>query len=86
VLLTTTDWVALVVPVRWLPNDTLVGLATITGAVTVPVRVTTEGLPDASCVIDSVALFAPRLVGVKVTEIVQLAPTATVVQPLVRAN
>jgi len=55
VLLTTTDWVALVVPVRWLPNDTVVGLVPITGAVTVPESVTTDGLPDASCVIDSVA-------------------------------
>jgi hypothetical protein len=85
-LLTLTDWIALVVPVRWLPNDTLVGLAPITGAVTVPVSVIVEGLPAASCVIDSVALLLPRLVGVKVTETVQLAPTATVVQPLVRAN
>ncbi len=85
-MLTLTACAALVAPVRWLPKDRLVGLTATVGAVTVPESDTVEGLPAASCAIDSVALLLPRLVGLKVTDIVQLAPTATVVQSLVRTN
>jgi hypothetical protein len=44
------------------------------------------GLPAASLVILRFALFAPRLVGVNVTLIVQPPPTATAVQLLDCAN
>jgi len=47
----------------------------------VPLKLTVCGLPDASLVILSVALFAPTLVGLNFTEIVQVALAATVVQP-----
>ena len=80
-LLTLTVCAALVAPVRWLPKDRLVGLTATVGAVTVPESDTVEGLPAASCAIESVALLAPTLVGLNFTEIVQVALAATVVQP-----
>ena len=65
----------LVVPTVWLPKFTLPGDKLI--MVPVPVRLTVWGLPPALSVIVTVPLTVPFSTGVKVTEIVHLAPAAT---------
>ena len=65
----------LVVPTVWLPKFMLPGDKLT--MVPVPVKLTVCGLPAALSVIVSVALTVPLATGVKETEIVQLAPAAT---------
>ena len=65
----------LVVPTVWLPKFTLPGDKLT--MVPVPVKLTVCGLPVALSVIVRVALTVPLATGVKETEIVQLAPAAT---------
>jgi hypothetical protein len=67
-------WAGLVVPAAWLPKLKLAGdkLATVH----VPDSVTDCGLPDALSTTAIVPLTVPFAAGVKVTEIVQLAPAA----------
>src|SRR6266540_2265646 len=66
------------------PKPRLLGVRLTAGAgvVPVPVSETSRGLPDASSVIVRVAARAPAAVGVNVTEIVQLALTASVLGPV----
>ena len=77
-LVSVTDWVALVVPTGWLPKLGLVGDNVAAGPVPVPDRATVCGLPLALSVTVSVPVREPPVVGVKVTLIVQLALAATV--------
>src|SRR5215203_3224281 len=58
------------------------GVSVSVGAVPVPMRATSRGLPAASSVIVTLAVRGPAAVGVKVTEIVQLALTASVLGPV----
>jgi hypothetical protein len=88
VLLRVTVWAALVMAIGSLPKARLEGETPATGLlvpdppvplllVPVPVRVTDCGLPLALSVRVRAALRDPAAAGVKVTLIVQLAPTAT---------
>ena len=65
------------VPKSWLPKSRLVAESTAVGPVAVPDRLTTFGVLGALLAIVRLPLRAPRSVGVKVTLIVQFAPTAT---------
>ncbi len=70
-----TVWAGLVVPTGWLPKATLAGFRFTAGWPTpVPVRLTLCGLPGALSATESEAERARAAVGVKVTEMVQLAP------------
>jgi hypothetical protein len=87
VLLMVTDCAVLVTVVRWLPKLRLVGLTPMIGVVPVPLNATLFGLPAALCAMLTLALLAPVLVGVNVTDTVQFAPTASdAPQVVVRAN
>jgi hypothetical protein len=90
VLDTVTVFAVAAVPVRWLPNATAVGVTLITGAfgtMPVPVSGTLPVNPlAASPAMVSVAVAAPPAVGVKVTEIGQLVPTAWLAQVVVAVN
>ena len=79
VLLSVTVCAALVVPTVWLAKVIEVAerLAVVVGAVPVPVRLTVCGLPEALSVMLKVPVRIPEAVGVNVTLMVQLAPTAT---------
>src|ERR1017187_10410675 len=78
VLLSVTDWAALVVPTFWLANVRLPAVSDTIGAPTpVPERVTVWGDPAALSVMVTDALRIPAAVGVKVTEMLQLPPAAT---------
>jgi hypothetical protein len=68
---------ALVVPMLRLAKAPVVGVTAITGAIPRPVSAIVVALPEPSLVILTLALLAPRLVGVKITGIVQLSPGAT---------
>src|SRR5437016_4379530 len=70
--------VALVVPTSWEANVRLAGVRVAAGAagVPVPLSATVCGLPAASSLMLTVAFRPPWSVGVKVTEIVQVALTA----------
>jgi hypothetical protein len=86
VLLTVTACAVLVVFTVWLKLK-LVGFTEITDAVDAaitpaPLKATLVGLPLALCVIEIEAVLLPTLVGVNVTLMAQLAPTATVLQSL----
>jgi len=72
---------ALVVPVVCDANVRLAADSETTGAGAVPVPEsdTVCGVPAAFEAIDTLAVLVPAAVGVNVTEIVQLAPAATVV-------
>jgi hypothetical protein len=74
------DWSSLVVPTRCDPNVIVVGVSVTVGeaAVPLPVSVMLCGLPAASSVTFTVAVRVPAADGVKMTEIVQLASTASV--------
>ncbi len=74
------DCAALVVPTRCDPKGIVVGVNVTAGAAAtpVPVSATACGLPGASSVTVTVAVRVPDAVGAKVTEIVQLAFTASV--------
>jgi hypothetical protein len=61
-------------------------LAASVGAVAVPVRVTVLGEPAALCTMLTAAFFVPAVVGENCTSIVQAAPGATVVHPLLMPN
>jgi hypothetical protein len=78
VLVSVTARNALVVPRIWLPKDNEVGVRLTAGAVPVPVSPTECGLPVALSFTVRVAERAPVAFGVNVTEIVQLAPAASV--------
>ena len=71
-------WVGLVVPTSWDANDRLAGVRVAAGAagVPVPLSATVCGFPAASSLTLTVARRLPWSVGVKVTEIVQVALTA----------
>src|SRR5262245_21022195 len=69
---------ALVVPTSWLPKPRLVGDRLTAGVVPVPLSGTVCGLPTALSLMLTLAVRLPAADGVKVTEIVQLAPTASV--------
>ena len=66
----------LFLPITWFPNDTVEGVA-VTAATPVPLKPAVCGLLLALSVTVSVAEAGPRAVGVKVIEIVQLAPAAS---------
>jgi len=79
-LVTVTVCALLVVPFSWLPKEREVGDKETPGpvaAVPVPVTATVWGLPGASSVKVSEPVLAPAAVGVKITLIVQVAPTAS---------
>lgn len=67
------------------PPPEAAGAVTI-GAFAVPDKAMVVGLPLALCAIDTDALFAPALVGAKVTFTVHEAATATLLQLLVWVN
>ena len=79
-LVSVTDFAALVVPVFWLPKLRLVGVSVTPGAEIVPVpeSATLCGLPVALSTIVTLALRLPVAEGVKVTLIAQLLPAASV--------
>src|SRR5206468_1770221 len=77
---------ALVVLTVCEPKVRLAGDTDRAGATPAPVSATLCGLPAAFEAIDTEAVFAPVVVGLNVTETVQLPPAATVVQVLVCAN
>lgn len=66
---------ALVVPTTWFLNETVVG-DTLTALTPLPLRGTVCGLPLPSSATLSVSVLGPSRLGVKVTEILQLAPEA----------
>ena len=63
----------------WIPNGTVVGVRLATGLVPVPVKLTCCGLVGSESAIRRVAVLLPLAVGVKVTLMLQLVPTANVV-------
>jgi len=69
---------ALVVPTGCDEKVRLVGVRVTAGAVPLPVSGTVCGLPVALSVTEMLAVRLPVAVGVKVTEMVQLAPAASV--------
>src|ERR1035441_9703894 len=78
VLLSVTDWAALVVPTFWLANVRLPAVSDTIGTPTpVPERVTVWGDPAALSVMVTDAPRIPAAVGVKVTKMLQLPPAAT---------
>jgi hypothetical protein len=77
VLVTVTGLAALVVPTGWLPKPTLVVLRLTLGAVPVPLKPTTWGLPLALSVSVRPPERLPVVVGVNVTLITQLPLAAT---------
>ena len=80
VLVSVTVWAALVVPTVWLANVRLVDDKLTTGIATaVPVSETACGLEAALSVSVIAPVSVPAAVGLKVTEIVQLAFTARLV-------
>jgi len=83
VFLNVTVCAALVVPVVCEEKVRLVGESVTTGAPTpVPVRVTVCGDPVELSLITRMPVTTPTAVGANVTEIVQLAPAATLVPQL----
>ena len=68
---------ALVVDTAWDPNARLVGEKLVAACVPTPERATVCGLPTALSVKDSAAVFEPVLVGVNVTETLQVAAGAS---------
>ena len=80
-----TVWDALAVLINWSLKETLAGVTEIMGAAEPPVpeRLTTVGEPGAFDTILRLAALVPVVVGLKVTETVQDALGATVVQPFV---
>jgi len=74
------DNAPLAVPTRCPPKASVpdVSVTVAAGEVPVPVSEISWGLPDASSVTRTAAVRVPVVVGVKVTEMVQLAPAASV--------
>jgi hypothetical protein len=86
-LVMVTDFAELVVPTPCVPNDSEEGENVSADPKPVPARLTLCGEPTASSVIESVPVRLPIAVGLKVTETVQLAFTASVApQVVVRAK
>ena len=79
-LVSVTDFAALVVPTSWLPKLSDVGLSVTPGAgvTPVPLSATLCGLPPASSLMLTLALRPPFAEGVNVTLSVQFAPAASV--------
>ena len=71
-------WPVPVVPTSWLPNVRLPGLRVTPGTVPVPLNATVCGAPGALSEMLRLAVRLPLAVGLKVAEIVQLAPTPSV--------
>ena len=69
---------ALVVPIVREPNERLVGVSVTAGPVPVPVSTIVCGLFEASSVIATPAVRLPVAVGLKMTEIVQVAFTGSI--------
>lgn len=65
-------------PIVWEPNERLVGVRVTAGAAPVPLSPIACGLLDASSVTETAAVRLPDAVGLKTTEIVQVALTASV--------
>ena len=63
----------------WIPNGTVVGVRLATGLVPVPVKLICCGLVGSELAIRSVAVLLPLAVGLNVTLMLQVAPTASVV-------
>src|SRR3954469_5483839 len=80
VLLTVTDWLALVVATRWFPKARLLVDRPTAGAGCVPVPPSPRlcGLSEASSAIETLALRGPEAVGEKVTIRLHVALTASV--------
>lgn len=68
-----TVWVALVVSTSWSVNESAVGETAIAGT-PVPLKVICCGLPAALSEMEMLPISLPSMVGVYVTEIVQLSP------------
>jgi hypothetical protein len=62
----------------WLPKSMAVGASVTPGAIPVPLRATVCGPPGASSAMLTLAVRLPVALGVNVMEMVQLAPTASV--------
>jgi len=73
--------VALVVPVRWLPNGTLTGANVTADAVPVPVRGTVCGLPEALSATLTLADRAPVAAGLNVIPTAQFDPAFNELAP-----
>jgi hypothetical protein len=87
VFLSVTTLAALVFPTVVLGNVRVVGVKATVGGGTVPVRVTDCGDPAALSATFNVAVRVPPASGLKLIEMVQVAPAATVVpQVVVLAN
>ena len=80
VLVSVTFWGALVVPTCCWPKPRLVGASVTAGAVAtpVPLSATVCGVPGALSAMLTEAVRDPAAVGVKVAEMVQLFPGASV--------
>src|SRR5436305_8733374 len=78
-LVSVAGWVALVVPTNCVAKVMLVGVRVSAALVPVPVRATTSGLLGALSEKVSVPLSGPLLLGVNVTETLQVAPIGSVV-------
>jgi hypothetical protein len=74
VLFSVNDWALLALPTAWLAKLRLDADSETRGAVPRPVSVTACGLPGASSIIFREPTKLPVVVGVKLTEIVQLTP------------
>ena len=66
------------VPVVWLPKLRLAGVRVTAGAMPLPLSATVCGDPGASSLTETLALRDPVALGLKLTEIEQLAPGARV--------
>jgi hypothetical protein len=84
VLVNVTVCAALVLPTAWLLKVSEVGLRDTTGeTMPVPLKVTVAGLLAASELMTTLPLRAPSTVGEKLTLMLQLAPTASVLLQVV---
>src|ERR1700730_12155837 len=77
-----TVWAALDVPTCWFENTTLPGVRATTAPSPVPLRLMKCGDPAASSVIEIDPVRSPDVVGVKLTENVQLPAAGTLVPQL----
>src|SRR5437660_11197226 len=78
-LVNVAGWVPLVVPTNCVAKVMLVGVRVSAALVPVPVRAATSGLLGALSEKVSVPLSGPLLLGVNVTETLQVAPIGSVV-------
>ena len=73
-------WRGLTVPTNWLVNASTGGERIMAGAIPVPIRATVCGDPGALSVMVTLLVRLPANVGTNVTEMLQLAATASVAQ------